>query len=802
MPQTMESMENSDEDRVSLRSNGRTPTEAKESLGMLQSLRKSLRRTAEKSPLSPRGKGSKVTPNADTSESGSPALAPPPSPSLSTSSLVTSPLKNFFQKKEEENDAKPSKIKLARSKTDPNIPKFMKRGGQIRRSLKLRMKKDSDRTDKPEELGPVGEGSTNEEVQRKEDEEEEEEEEEVEEEMEEAYTLPEIPHTPLSVMQISKLIEMEVLEEAHLNLLALRREFQQQREQHAQDSPMELAKKEKDLNLLYGDLRKKICTIVRDSNSLPSRNKGLLVPVARIIQEEERRAEEPGGLPDSWMAAWREAVADGVRAKVDGVHLESAEQKASWLAVHLGLLGKAVVEDLEGVRRELRWSYPPSFGVFGTYVRSYHRVVGQHLKKLERQATELRDLYALLDWIINRYQSERILGSVSLQLDMKGESTELQLDDDFLPQLKEKYCCRVKEDMKSSLERVIELEYEEVWKDSRSPEKEDTFLTSHFPMDIWTNVKSNVVNSGKIDPQLEVKVCSSCLDELKHFPKRFESEFRRLCSSSALPLWTEYHIAYINSFTLLQQHMEGYQDDCPREVEGFRKEVKWLLVRLLQSLEDQFKDDVKPFLRRMMTRKWLTNDEDFEQLHKRTKQLSEHCELMRPPHSQDFASRLHYHVVKEYVGQLMKNNYRCKNHKHEKAAKKIRQQWNKLRDLFQDMDSSHSWLDPLGDHLSDIIGQKNKSQIKNHLQPLVELYPDFSRKHLVAIMDFRGLLRGREHQLIVQRLAALKKDAAGAAAGDSSAESRVLFGDMHVTVNSDCLSSLPLVCLAVLRPDS
>lgn len=205
-------------------------------------------------------------------------------------------------------------------------------------------------------------------------------------------------------MQINKLIEMEVLEEAHLNLLSMRQEFQQEREQCGEDSPMELAKKEKDLNLLYGDLRNKVNTIVRDSNSLPSRDKGLLVSVARIIQEEEKRAVEPGGLLSSWMEAWREAVGEGVQVKVESVLLERREQNISWLAVHLGRLGEAIVEDLENVKRDLRGSYPPSFKVFGTYVKSYHRVIGQHLKKLERQVTELKDLYALLDWIINRYK--------------------------------------------------------------------------------------------------------------------------------------------------------------------------------------------------------------------------------------------------------------------------------------------------------------------------------------------------------------------------------------------------------------
>ncbi|XP_070776536.1 exocyst complex component 3-like protein 4 [Enoplosus armatus] len=798
MSQMMDkSTENPEEDRVSLRSNGKTPTNgaAKGTLGVIQTFRQSIRRAAEKSPLSSGGKGSKVK---DTE----PGSRPPPSPSLSAGSPVTSPLKiigGLFQKKEEdEGDVAPHK-RLTRSKTDPNMGGFgdslIRTGASIRRSLKFGTNKDKDKTCRQEPLIPVSEGS----AEKRKEEIEEEEEEVVQEEIEESYTLPEIPHTPLSVMQINKLIEMEVLEEAHLNLLALRQEFQQERERCGEDSPMELAKKEKDLNLLYGELRNKVNTIVRDSNSLPSRNKQLLVSVARIIQEEERRAEEPGGLQGSWMEAWREAVGEGVQVTVEKVHLEQKEQKASWLAVHLGLLGKAIVEDLEKVKRELRGSYPPSFKVFSTYVKSYHRVVGQHLKRLERQVTELKDLYALLDWIINRYKSERIMGSFSLQPDMNEESADLQLEDDFLKQLKEKYCCRVKEDMKSSLDRIIELENKEHWENSSTLEKEDNFLESQIHMDIWTNVKSNVVNSRKIDAQLEQKVTSLCLEELRQFPKRFETEFKRHCGAlRPQPLWTEYHITYINTFTALQQHMEGYRDACPDEVEGFRKEVKWLIVRLTQDLEDQFKKDIEPYLRRMMTRKWLTDDEDFKHLRSRTELLSQHCAVMRPPHAQEFASRLHYHVVREYVGQLMKNNYSCKNRKHEKAARKIREQWDELRDLFEDMNSTHEWLYAVGDDLSNIITQTNKTNIKNHLQPLVEHYPDFSKKHLVAVLYFRGLLRGSEHQLILQRLAELKKKL-GNTDGDRS---RVLFGDMQVAVNTDCLSNLSFSCFSFLLPDN
>lgn len=39
--------------------------------------------------------------------------------------------------------------------------------------------------------------------------------------------------------------------------------------------------------------------------------------------------------------------------------------------------------------------------------------------------------------------------------------------------------------------------------------------------------------------------------------------------------------------------MAGYQDSCPHEVEGFKREVKGLVVRLMEVLEEQFKEDVK-----------------------------------------------------------------------------------------------------------------------------------------------------------------------------------------------------------------
>ncbi|KAF3845105.1 hypothetical protein F7725_008268 [Dissostichus mawsoni] len=716
--------ENTEEDRVSLKSNGKTPTNGgtKESLGMFKTLRKNLRRAAEKSPLTSGGKGLKVTTG---NESGS---LTPQSPSLS--SPVTSPLENigglFNKKDEEDSDTTPQKGKgLARSKTDPNMNRFdsiLTRGESIRRSLNLGTKKDKACRQKP--LVSVSEGPAEEKTEEKE---------------RRRSTHCQKYHTHHS-------------QDAHLNLLALRQEFQQERERSGDDSPVELAKKEKDLNLLYGELRNKIKTIVRDSNSLPSGNKELLEPVARIIQEEEKRAEQPGGLQDSWREAWREAVGEGVKVKIGSIELEQKEKNPSWLAVHLGLLGKTILEDLESVKKDLRWSYPPSFKVFSTYVRSYHSGVGQHLKKLEPQVTEVKDLYALLNWIINGYKS------VSLQPEMEEESSDLQLEEDFLKKLKDKYCCKLK--VRSTTSEVMDRE---------TPEKDEGFLHSQFPMDIWTNLKGPIVYSAEIDAQLEQKVISSCLQELKDFPKRFEAGFRLHCSALQ-PLWTEYQITYINSFTAL--HMEGYRDTCPAEVEDLKKETNGLIFRLMQGLE--------PYLKRMITRKWLTDDQDFKQLSRRTELLSKHCALMRPPHNQAApprGTRIHRPADEE---KLLVQEPETRE-----SSEQDPQAVGRTEGPFKDMKSAHEWLYYVGDELSVIIQQKNKRDIKNHLETL---------KHLVAVLYFRGLIRGREHQLILQKFTELKKHKA------EQTKTRAEF--YFIPANTDCFSHLPFSCLSSLLPDN
>ncbi|KAK1791612.1 hypothetical protein P4O66_013613 [Electrophorus voltai] len=540
-----------------------------------------------------------------------------------------------------------------------------------------------------------------------------------------------IPPKPLSVLQIDELLKSDSLEEAYPNLLSLRLEFQHEQETQGDEScQVNLSHKEKDLSLLYETLRNKVSNIVRHSVSLPLNNKKLLSYTASIIQEEEKRERDVGRMGE-WRDIWRAAVQEGVMDTLSGVPLDSHEQNPSWLVVHLGLLGKRIVELLENVKSELVNLYPTNFNVFETYSSSCHEFVGEHLKGLLGKVTELNDFSVMLDFSINCYCSETILGSPSLQPEM-DEKNATPLSDVLLDQIKKEYCDCLQKDIQTSLDNIIKLEQEEIWNVKGIPKgmEDGIFPTSEIHMNICRMIARYAENAWKVDVKLKERVVCICLETLKPFPERFKEEFFKQSSSLLCSdlldccLWAEYHIAYINSFSTLRDNMNGYQGTCPDQVEHLECEMDGLVLRLRQALLEQFRVEIKPYMNSMMTKKWLNTDNDFKELINRIQIYSGYKKSMRPLPAQSFANEVHYHFVKEYISQLLKNKYSCKGRKNEDAAAKIRQQWEELKSLFCEMESTLDWLHPLGDQLSKIIEQKNGRDIKNLLKPLVENYPD------------------------------------------------------------------------------
>nr|XP_015195394.1 PREDICTED: exocyst complex component 3-like protein 4 [Lepisosteus oculatus]XP_015195395.1 PREDICTED: exocyst complex component 3-like protein 4 [Lepisosteus oculatus] len=237
--------------------------------------------------------------------------------------------------------------------------------------------------------------------------------------------------------------------------------------------------------------------------------------------------------------------------------------------------------------------------------------------------------------------------------------------------------------------------------------------------------------------------------------------------------------------------METYKETSPAAVEELVKDTDTTIESFGQSLLEHLKGETELHFRKLMTKKWLSSSDDFQKIVERIEDLSQHCRRMKKPYLQSFVNDVHYHMTKAYVAQVLKNEYSCKNRRHEKAAEKMRGEWEELQKEFDNLGTTCDWLRPLGQHLCDIIGMKNKSDIKDRLELLVTDYPDVSRKHVSAILFFRGLTGGQERQAILQRLEELKHTT-----GSRGTRNRQFFSQINVP-SVKCWPPLYYTCLPV-----
>lgn len=218
-------------------------------------------------------------------------------------------------------------------------------------------------------------------------------------------------------MEINKLIQTRQLLPAIENIKGLELELLAEREAKKYDEdPKQYTVKAKDVDLLYDHISKVIWQIVQETLELPSTDEKALTSLAILIEEEEEvqpgaskatDASEPAALSSArnWRQLWKEAVNQSAKGRVCRVPVASKDDNPSWLSEHLKFLTTAVKEDLLKVKLHIRRCYPRDYNICAMYVRAFHEALSLHLNDiLEENSLGLKESYALLDWITNKYR--------------------------------------------------------------------------------------------------------------------------------------------------------------------------------------------------------------------------------------------------------------------------------------------------------------------------------------------------------------------------------------------------------------
>ncbi|XP_014344002.1 exocyst complex component 3-like protein 4 [Latimeria chalumnae] len=599
--------------------------------------------------------------------------------------------------------------------------------------------------------------------------------------------------SPLSVMQINKLIQDNKLLEALSNLIPLEKELLQDRmSKKNENNCSEFKNKAKDIKILYDDLGNNLKSIVENSLSIVETNSELLTCVAKIIEQEEiAHNDNPKvddtsdldliGKPRNWRDLWKETLQKSVQERITNVNIPAKEENQAWLSIHLGYLRKAIVADLITVKTSVCKCYPKEYNIWDTYVENYHKSVSTHLQNIIEKQLDYNELHAVLEWVINTYSGEKLMGHPDLKPEINSGNIAPLLEPSTLETLTGDYCTVLQKNMKVWIGNLLQFEKER-WDNMEEPETIQDFYHLPLRIDLKTMIEEHINVAGKVCKDLEAKVVCACLEELREFIPGFHEAFMKWSTvNEGSPLFMPYLIAYINSFLELGLDTEKYDAKNKPLLE---KDLDEVIDAFSDSLLQKYKQETQVHFAKLMTKKWISNSEAFHKIINITEDLSQHFKKMKQPNYKKFIDGVHYYVVKEYITQIVKKSITCEGTiKRKEAAKKIEEESNCMKKTFESLGITSSWLFSASFLISEIVGLENIEEIKSKLKALCREYPDISERHISAVLYFRGMRSGRIKQEILRYFTQLQTDPEIT----DGRRSQALFSEIKVSNTARCL---------------
>ncbi|XP_049598980.1 tumor necrosis factor alpha-induced protein 2 isoform X2 [Syngnathus scovelli] len=560
-------------------------------------------------------------------------------------------------------------------------------------------------------------------------------------------------------------------------------------------------RKEKDVELLYEALMREMWDVVRESLRQPSAGHNLGYVVLVIQQEEnadvawavreknklERDLDaapqiQQSHRPRRLKMKWREAVAEAA----DWSLPNQVDTQAGQLASYLERLRSRMVDDLDAAKRNAVSIYPEEFSAFQVYVESYHQAVAKRLRTLTHGPLQITDVYSLLDWFYNIYNRD-VLGTIGTATPINYGSLEPLLPQDTVDRLETECLSIVKEKVSKELIQVLDDE-ERRWAQTLHIEE----YQSHLAPSVIQRLKVDLDKSTSVNQFLGARVARFSLIGLADFLHSFQRKVQMFHETQAEfgdrgDGYVSRTIALVNCCPPLRAFVERCRQCDPQASEPSAKRANSSLDKIInlsvKVLADRLFEHIRPFFDKMIKRKWLTNTDTFGAIETSIKQHFKKFRRMDPPPYQTLVGEVHRRVLVEYVRAIMRGRLICTSSKMRKRmAFRLQDEAKQIKGLFQDLESSSSWLDSLICHLADVVLLEDTPSIQMEVAVLVKEFPDIRQKHVSTLLNIRGMMRQTER---LEILNIVKDFQCGSTL---ISRDHAIFTDIPITSEMHCIS--------------
>lgn len=628
------------------------------------------------------------------------------------------------------------------------------------------------------------------------------------------------PREPLSVLEILQLVNKRDLLLADSHILELEQECTEAIAATTSDgvsmataedvtSPSNKdggRRKAKDVELLYEALQKELWAVVRESLRSPTAgpNLGLVV---QVLQQEEQsdRAWALDGVPVApgcprprrLRQRWQEAVGEAAESSLP----HRAELQAGQLEQYMELVRTRVVEDLSAAKRNVVEIYPEEYQAFQVYVQSYHHAVARRLEDITKDQLQITDIYSLLDWIHNIYYRD-VLGTVSITKPFNRSHLGPLLPPETIDRLELDCLNSVRAKVTTELTQVLDDE-ENRWMETLHVEEFHITLAKT----VIQRLQVDLDRSATINRSLGSRVSQCSINGLADFLYSFQRKVEMFHEGMASGMFGDNQDGYVSKTIAMVnccppfrgfiqrcvQYDQSVSEDSVRRASTALDHIVSQGVRLLS---ERLYHSIRPFFDKLVKRKWLSNPEPYEHIQALIKEdFKKYCRMDSPPY-QLLVAELHRRVLLEYLRSVMRGRIICTSLKMRKRmAARLRDEGQRIKVLFKDLESPSSWLDSALTHISEIILLEDIPSIQMEVGILVREFPDVRKKHVSAILNIRGLTRQVERQEILN----IVKDFENSEVGPARlCRDRALFSEVPVTSEVHCLNvGLSRVALAM-----
>ncbi|XP_071670362.1 exocyst complex component 3-like protein isoform X2 [Patagioenas fasciata] len=481
------------------------------------------------------------------------------------------------------------------------------------------------------------------------------------------------------------------------------------------------------LQELNESLAKQLWDIVGSSLQLVRDDPILFVTAVRIIEREEKIDDslllEATFLPPGRPKGWRQKFYHVLQETITGAHFRTTPMDAegSGLARHLAALQKDIVSNLLVVKDLMVQCVPAHYNILSICTTTYHQALTSHLQDILREDLDKQALFLLLEWALRVYPSPDMMSHPDLLPEVDVSALGPLMSPELVDQTERKYVVKVKASVLEWMQRTLEVEFKEWFREEEPETDHQGFFQSALPVIVMQMLNENIQVASLITDSLQQKVYNMALEELEVFLGRLREALVQCGKEHQKDRTTpKYYVSYLlamlnNNLALSSSVSSLHSDTACREVPAS-----------LQAALDRTQKKTCQLL--------------LEELLLDLQLLLMESELL---------------VTSQYLRALMQKKMVCKSKEERRQlCDRLLQDATQLRELFcgLGLDRSQQSLEAVF-ALRELICLKDPALLSLEVLGFTTKYPDVSDEHISTLLDLRGDVSKEVRHMVLEMMA-------------------------------------------------